>query len=218
MNRLEGAEQEPFALSFTEELALEAVAAGEPAIARGAYQTLLDRFRASDTVRDKAPAELARLDLIGRPVPQFEVRDLARETITADTYKGKYVLIDVWATWCAPCLAELPRLLSLEATYRDRGLVVIGLSLDESVEGLRDFVAARAIPWRQVHQATSGGDLAGALRITNLPCSILIQPDGTIARLDLRGEALERFLADTFAPKDSPEAKTRSAAPNEEEP
>jgi thiol-disulfide isomerase/thioredoxin len=194
MRGLNSGDQEDFAASFSDQLALSAAAAGEVAVARAVYQELLDRFGASQRLRDKAQAELARLDLAGQPVPATEVRDLEGKPISLAQYRGKYLLIDVWATWCTPCINELPRLQALHAAHRDRGFEIVGIALDETPEPVRDLVKARQIAWRQVHQTSSGGDWVGALRVTNLPATYLVNPEGNIERIDLRGEALEQYL------------------------
>jgi thiol-disulfide isomerase/thioredoxin len=105
------------------------------------------------------------------------------------------VLVDFWATWCAPCVAELPRVQAAYAKYRDEGFEVVGVSLDETKSALLDFVRTRNIPWRQVHNASAGGDLVEAFGVNSIPATFLIDPQGTIVRLDLRGPVLDQALA-----------------------
>jgi peroxiredoxin len=187
-------EQEEFAANFADTLASAASAAGDYTVARQVYETLLDRYGQSPTLRQKIRDDLARLDKVGKPAPRIAAKDVKGSLVRIDDFQGKYVLIDFWATWCAPCVAELPRVQAAYGKYRDAGFDVVGVSLDETKSALLDFVQARNIPWRQVHNASSGGDLVEAFGVNSIPATFLIDPEGTIVRLDLRGPALETTL------------------------
>ncbi|WP_435019356.1 redoxin domain-containing protein [Tundrisphaera sp. TA3] len=195
MAGLEGPEQEEFASNFADSLAQSATIAGEPAVARQAYETLLKKYgQDSPNLAQKVRDELAHLDLVGKPAPEVKARDIADAPFRLADAKGKYVLVDFWATWCAPCIAELPRLQAAQAKYKDKGLVIVGVSLDESKAAVADFVKARQVDWRQIHNATSDGDLVEAFSVKTIPATFLIDPKGTIVRLDLRGPALDKAL------------------------
>ncbi len=188
-------EQEEFAASFSENLAATAVAAGDVATARAVQNTLLARFGNNPNLRQKVQAELKRLDKVGKPAPQFAAEDVKGSPLRLASYRGKYVLIDFWATWCAPCIAELPRLQAAYRTYHDSGFEIISISLDENKGAVTDFVKARNIPWPQIHNGTSRADLVESFGVITIPAVYLIDPEGTIVRLDLRGKALDDTLA-----------------------
>ena len=110
-------EQEEFAASFSDNLATAAITAGEFGIAREVYTTLLSRFSDSPNLRQKVKRDLKRLDKVGKPAPPFASEDINGKTVRLDAYRGKYVLVDFWATWCcalhrraAPAASRLPHL------------------------------------------------------------------------------------------------------------
>ncbi|WP_422930333.1 redoxin domain-containing protein [Singulisphaera sp. PoT] len=200
-------EQEEFAVNFAESLAVSASGAGEYHVARKIYQILLDRFGESAALRQKVKDELARLDMVGKPAPSVVAHDVDGKPLNFADYRGKYVLIDFWATWCAPCIVELPRVQEAFKKFHGQGLEVVGVSLDETKPAVLDFVKARGIPWRQVHGATAGGDLVEAFGVSSIPATFLISPDGNIVRIELRGANLEPSLAKIL--KDTPATATR---------
>lgn len=193
-------EQEDFASSFSDTFASAATSAGEFTVARQVYQTLQDKFSESPGIRDKVAKELLRLEKVGKPVPGFEAQDLGGKTVRLESFKGKYVLVDFWATWCAPCIAELPRLQEAYRKYHASGFEILGVSLDETRTAVVDFVKVRKLPWPQLHNGTAGADLVDAFGVSSIPATYLVDPEGTIVRLDLRGPALESTLSRLIKP------------------
>jgi peroxiredoxin len=195
MQGLGQTEQEEFAVSFADNFAATAITAGNFGVAREVYNTLLSRFKDSPNLRQKVASDLKRLDKVGKPAPAFAVQDLSGRTVRLDAYRGKYVIIDFWATWCAPCIGELPRLQAAYGRYKDSGLEIISISLDETKTAVADFVKVRNLPWPQIHNASSSADLVEAFGVVSIPAAYLVDPEGTVIRLDLRGKALDDTLA-----------------------
>ena len=123
--------------------------------------------------------------------------DLDGRNWSAEALRGRVVLVDFWATWCAPCLADLPRLKRLHERYADRGLTIIGVSLDRSsTRDFRSWLQRQAITWPQVREA-GGYDspLARHFDVDAIPASYLYDRDGRLLATQVRGEQLETRVA-----------------------
>ncbi len=187
-------EQEEFASNFADSLASAAAAAGETPKARQVYEILLQQFGDSPTLRQKVEDELDRLAMVGRAAPPITARTIDNVPVRLTDLRGKYVLVDFWATWCLPCVSDLPKLMAAYSQYHDKGFEIVAVSLDENPQAISDFVTARKVPWQQLHQGTCGEDLVSAFKVGSIPASFLIGPDGTIERINLNGETLASVL------------------------
>ncbi|MFO0960464.1 MAG: TlpA disulfide reductase family protein [Isosphaeraceae bacterium] len=178
-----------------------AIESNEYDTARKALDALIGRFPRSEIVGRKAPTARARLDLVGQSAPAPTLAsDIQGKPLKLADYRGKYVLVDFWATFCAPWVGDLAKLQAAHAKFKDRGFEIVGVSLDETREEVVDYAKARKIAWRQVHSATSGDDLVAAFKVGALPSSFLIDPQGKVIRLDLRGGDLDAVLASLLDP------------------
>ncbi len=141
----------------------------------------------------------ARLE-VGDEVPTTELQSLgeAEETGSLADYAGKWVLVNVWASWCAPCRDEAP---ALEAFYREHGsedFEVLGIDTQETGEGGIGFVAEYKLSYPQLHDG-DGAYAKDGLKTTGVPESFLVAPDGTLA-LSFPGQVSEEWLNEQVAP------------------
>lgn len=110
--------------------------------------------------------------------PAFSVTDLSGRALNLADYKGNVILLDFWATWCGPCRVEIPGFVQLQNRYRDQGLVVIGVSIDDGPEPVREFYKE----FKMNYSVAMGSEKLGALYggILGLPTTFLIGRDGRI--------------------------------------
>ena len=133
---------------------------------------------------------------IGKPFPAFAEKDLNGQPLTLADFKGKVVLIDFWATWCGPCVAELPNVLAAYEKYHGKGFEVIGISLDQSRDALTGFIKEKNMKWVQYFDGLGWNNKLGEqFGIHSIPATFLLDGEGKIIAKDLRGPALDAKLA-----------------------
>jgi thiol-disulfide isomerase/thioredoxin len=184
---------------------LEHVPGGGEA-ARAAYAAFIPVFATSGNERIRQLATslegvLRRLDLPGNPI-EIEGTLLDKSPFNPASLAGKVVLVDFWATWCGPCVAEMPNVLAAYEKYHDRGFEVVGVSLDEDPRAVEDFVEERKIPWPILYGHEIGGwdhPLAKKYGISGIPAVILVGRDGKVVSLNARGEQLGEQLEKLFS-------------------
>jgi len=111
--------------------------------------------------------------------PPLVLRDLDGREVRLDAYRGRTVVVNFWATWCAPCVAEMPSIMLLRVKYAKQGLEVIGVNLQENAARIRPFLAQHAIDITVVRD--HDGSARDAWRVSVYPTSFVIGPDQKIA-------------------------------------
>lgn len=179
---------------------------GGEALSKQAYETFGPIFAKSknDSIRQMAESfqgTLRRLALPGNPM-KITGTLLNGQPFDQSTLAGKIVLVDFWATWCGPCIAEIPNVLEQYQKYHSKGFEVVGISLDQERAALEKFVTERKLPWPILFEPSEGSGwqhpLASYYGISGIPTVILIGKDGNVVSLNARGERLGELLDELF--------------------
>ena len=131
---------------------------------------------------------------IGKPALDFQVTDLKGEALSLEKYRGQVVLLDFWATWCPPCIAEIPNVKRTYEKYKDQKFQIIGISLDRSKEPLEAYIEKEDLAW--IHYWDNIGKVSNLYKVNAIPSTFLMDGEGVIRKTNLRGHTLEHAVGE----------------------
>ncbi len=164
------------------------------------YHSLSDEVQQSDFGKMAGKAIQAKLVTAkGAEAPDFTLKNVDGKPVSLSSFKGKYVLIDFWASWCGPCRAENPRVVAAYQQFKDQKFTILGVSLDRNKDRWTDAIEQDHLNWTQVSDLKGWNSEAARLyNVVSIPSNFLLDPSGKIIAKNLRGQDLVRKLKEIF--------------------
>lgn len=130
-------------------------------------------------------------------IPSFSLPNIEGKIISIDEFKGKYVLLDFWASWCGPCRQESPYLVKAFNRFKNKNFTIVGVSLDDDKDAWLNAIAKDNLTWTHLSDLKGWESKASQLfQINAIPFNLLIDPQGNVIASELRGEMLEQQLSE----------------------
>jgi peroxiredoxin len=166
------------------------------------YQRVIDEFADVKSGRDGSTlGELAKAEsklLIGKTAPDIQSENLEGEKVQLKDYRGKVVVLDIWATWCPPCRAMIPHERDMVKKLKDKPFALVSISFDQKKDTLKKFLKEESMPWTHWWNGPEGG-IAKEYNIQHFPTVYVLDAKGVIRYKEIRGEKLEEAIEKLLA-------------------
>jgi peroxiredoxin len=138
-------------------------------------------------------------DWVGKQVPDFALPDADGHPISLASYRGKYLLVDFWASWCGPCRAENPNVVKVHNEFKGKNFAILGVSLDKEKDAWQEAIRSDKLDWSQISDLKYWNSKAVAtFKFEGIPFNLLIDPQGKVIATGLRGDQLENKLKEVL--------------------
>jgi len=137
----------------------------------------------------------SKIGMEGTQAVDFTQNDTANKPVSLSSFKGKYVLVDFWASWCGPCRHENPAVVAAYNQYKDKNFTILSVSLDQNKDRWKQAILADNLTWTHVSDLKYWqNEVAQLYHVQSIPANFLLDPTGKIIARNLRGEALQEAL------------------------
>lgn len=164
----------------------------------GLLNDMLNKFPGRNDlagIKNSIEADLSKKGWVGKEAPEISLPDTEGKMVSLSSFRGKYVLVDFWASWCGPCRRENPNVVEAFNRFKNKNFTILGVSLDQNKEAWKKAIAADNLKWTHISDLKQWESVVVPVyKISGIPFNVLIDPQGKVVAENLRGNELEQKL------------------------